>query len=65
MLSDGLSSVSIYSTVLPDGEVFTGPASVGAVSTYARLIGQHHVTVVGEVPPETVRMIADSLAYAR
>lgn len=64
MLSDGLSSVSIYSTTMPEGELFEGPSDMGAVNTYARMIGDYHLTVVGEVPQATVRRIAGGLTFA-
>lgn len=65
-LSDGLASVSIYSSrVPPEASLATGPSRMGAVHTWARRIGDHHVTVIGEVPLETVRRIAEGLEPAR
>ena len=64
MLSDGLSSVSIYSTTMPDGEVFEGASDMGAVNTFARMVGKFHLTVVGEVPQATVMRIANGLTLA-
>jgi sigma-E factor negative regulatory protein RseB len=35
---------------------------MGAMNAYGRVVGAFHITVVGEVPPGTVRMIGDGLA---
>ena len=62
LLSDGLSSVSVYSTRLkPDDHGHTGLLKMGAVHTYARELGGHQITVVGEVPAVTVEMIGEAL----
>jgi len=64
MLSDGLSAISIFSA---HREAAPGPApaaqrvsQMGAVHAYRRMVGSFHVTVVGEAPRETVRMIGDN-----
>ncbi|WP_242513567.1 MucB/RseB C-terminal domain-containing protein [Halochromatium salexigens] len=60
MISDGLSTVSVY--VEPDQEHgFTGYKRVGAVHAAGRLVDGHQVTVVGEAPLPTVQAIADAL----
>ncbi|MEQ1437836.1 MucB/RseB C-terminal domain-containing protein [Fontimonas sp. SYSU GA230001] len=62
LLSDGLSAVSVFSArreVPVQG--FQGQSSMGAVHAFGRLIGRVHVTVVGEAPPQTVRMIGENL----
>lgn len=38
-----------------------GGSTMGAVNAYGRTIGKYHVTVVGEVPHATVKMIGDSV----
>ena len=37
---------------------------MGAMTAYARMVDDNHVTVVGEVPRATVEMIANQLRYA-
>jgi sigma-E factor negative regulatory protein RseB len=62
LLSDGLSTVSIFSTRRPaTGRSFRGLSHMGAMSAYGRTIGDFHIAVVGEVPLETVRLIGDGI----
>ncbi len=62
LLSDGFSSVSIY--IEPhDGSVALKEYSkkVGTINARSTKIGDHHVTVMGEVPEKTVQAIANGL----
>ncbi len=63
LLSDGLSAVSVFGMRpnAPD-KVFRGVSNMGAMSAYGRRVGSFHITVIGEVPVSTVRMIGDGLA---
>jgi sigma-E factor negative regulatory protein RseB len=60
LLSDGLSSVSVYmenkSAVMQ-----SGLQSAGAVNSFSRTIGNTQITVIGEVPAETVKFIAEGI----
>ena len=40
------------------GDVFNGLSTMGAVNAFGLLLDDYQVTVVGEVPPLTVEMIA-------
>lgn len=62
-LTDGLSAVSVFGVRdgTPD-KAFRGLSSMGAMNAYGRHVGTFHITVVGEVPPGTVRMIGDGFA---
>lgn len=62
VLSDGLSAVSVFSArkEMP-GRVFQGVSQMGAVHAYGRMQGTVHITVMGEAPPETLRLIGESL----
>ena len=63
LLSDGLSAVSVFGARLPaPDKAFSGLSNMGAMSAYGRRIGSIHITVIGEVPASTVRMIGDGLA---
>lgn len=65
LLSDGLSAVSIFSARMAQNDkLFRGFSHMGAMNAYGRMVGLFHVTVVGEVPQATVRMIGDSLTPA-
>ncbi|MDQ7073908.1 MAG: MucB/RseB C-terminal domain-containing protein [Gammaproteobacteria bacterium] len=60
--SDGLASVSIFiEKLLSEKERFQGMSKMGAVTVYGRVIGDHQITVVGEVPMQTVKLIAQSI----
>lgn len=66
VISDGLASVSVYIEKLDDnGQKFLGSSYMGAVNVFGSVINDHQITVVGEVPRETVRMVADSIEYLR
>lgn len=59
LLSDGLSAVSVFGAQLPSGQGLNGFSRMGAMNAYGRAVGAYHVTVVGEVPQGTVRLIGD------
>ena len=66
LFSDGLSAVSIYAAVTSsaDGKAFEGVSHMGAVNAFGRMLGTHHLTVVGEVPQATVEMIGGAVRAA-
>jgi sigma-E factor negative regulatory protein RseB len=72
VFSDGLATVSVF--IEPNSLLSTpGPASQvpssdalqihGPTSAFSRRVGDSLVTVVGEVPPSTVRSVADSVEF--
>jgi len=62
VFSDGLASVSVFvETSMPGRKVLIGPSRMEAVSAFGRQVGNHNITVVGEVPLETVELIAQSM----
>lgn len=64
VFSDGLSAVSVF--IEPgdnDEDDVEGLSSRGAMNLYHRMVGQHLITVVGEVPPRTVVQVLDSVRY--
>jgi sigma-E factor negative regulatory protein RseB len=56
VVSDGLASFSIYLEPPIDGAL-RGESRLGAVSAAGGQVGAHQATVVGEVPPDTVRRV--------
>lgn len=64
--TDGLASVSVFVEVSPtsDDNSFVGISRMGAVSAFGELMNGHQVTVVGEVPETTVKMIGESIHYS-
>jgi sigma-E factor negative regulatory protein RseB len=67
VVSDGLAAVSVF--VEPLGarpnQPQEGLARHGALNVYVRKLENHLVTVVGEVPAESVRQIAHNVEYRR
>ena len=65
IVSDGLASVSVFIAVPESAaDVYEGLTGAGALHAYARVLDGHQVTVVGEVPAETVRLIGAALAQS-
>ena len=59
VFTDGVASVSVF--VEPrkaDAKAAEGPSRVGSSSAFTTVVDDHQVTVVGEVPPNTVKFIA-------
>lgn len=66
MYSDGLASFSVYIEAVPEagsGDFLNGLGQTGAVNAYGKRLGDHHVTVVGDVPGEAVARVASSVRY--
>lgn len=63
--TDGLAAVSVF--IEKEGSERTstadGPSRMGALHILGRPIDNHHITVVGEVPPKTVSLIGNSIAH--
>ena len=60
--SDGLAAVSLFieSNV---GHIEPGLSHRGALHVYSRVLADHGIRALGEVPSATVRQIADSVVY--
>ena len=66
--SDELATVSLFMQKLMQDEtdgLFVGDSKLGSVNAYGRVIEGYQVTVVGEVPIETVRTIGNSVVVAK
>ncbi|MDZ7805081.1 MucB/RseB C-terminal domain-containing protein [Thiohalophilus sp.] len=63
--SDGLASVSVFieKDDNKSGDNLFGGSHMGAVNAHGRNLNGYHVTVVGEVPQATVKMIGESVHY--
>ena len=64
VFTDDLATVSLFMQKLNQDKLdgyFTGSSHLGAVNAYGRVIGGYQVTVVGEVPFDTVRAIGESI----
>ncbi len=62
VLSDGLASVSVYVEGNPR-EVLEGGTRIGAVHAVGKRVSGHQVTVVGEVPRETVEAVLAGIRH--
>lgn len=62
LFSDGFSSVSVYIDQAQNG-VALDDRTVGATNVYTRKLEGVLITVMGEVPLKTVRMIGDGIGY--
>ena len=64
VLTDGLASVSVFISKVDDPSlIYKGAHKKGVINAYARDLNQHQITVVGEVPQGTVKMIGSSVSY--
>jgi sigma-E factor negative regulatory protein RseB len=67
VLSDGLAAVSVFIQPAKSKQPMSRPGLVrqGAINVYARPVGDHWVTVVGEAPAESVKYIADAVEFRK
>ena len=67
VLSDGLVAVSVFIEALPKDLPASSfePAVVGATSIYKRVLGEHLITVLGEVPLHTVQKLGNTIERTR
>src|SRR5688572_23701698 len=57
--SDGVASVSVFvEPRKPETRGTEGPTRLGSSSAFSTVVDDHQVTVIGEVPPNTVQFIA-------
>lgn len=62
VFSDGLSAISIFIELNDfDEDDVEGLSSRGAVNLYHKVVGDHLITVVGEVPPRTLMQVFHSV----
>ena len=64
VFTDGLASVSVFVEThvqTTSGQAVLESARVGSSYAFSTVVDGHKVTAVGEVPPQTVRFIADSV----
>lgn len=61
LFSDGVATASAFISHAGVPNPLIGGTTMGAVHAFGRKAGAYHITVVGEVPAVTVRMIAENL----
>jgi sigma-E factor negative regulatory protein RseB len=66
VFSDGLATISVFiERLAQQSDSLQGFTSIGAVNTFSTLANDFQITVVGEVPPLTVRQVAGSVQMNR
>ncbi|NOT86008.1 MAG: negative regulator of sigma E activity [Methylococcaceae bacterium] len=63
LLTDGLSSVSVYLEKNPQN-FHAGLQTSGAVNSLSRVLGDYSITVIGDVPAATVEFIAQGVSIS-
>jgi sigma-E factor negative regulatory protein RseB len=64
--TDGVASVSVFvEPRKPDVTPSEGPSRVGSSSAFSTVVDGHQVTAVGEVPPNTVELIAKQVKASK
>lgn len=64
VISDGLASISVYiESFAAESQGFVGTSNLGAINLHGSVVDDYKITVVGEVPETTVRMIAASISH--
>lgn len=62
--SDGLAGISVFiERINGSSKVKTGLYGKGAIQVYSRILDNHLLTVVGEVPARTVMQVAESVRF--
>lgn len=64
LFSDGVATVSAFVAPADVPKPLIGGTTMGAVNAFGRTAGKYHITVVGEVPAVTARMIARHMVHA-
>ncbi|MCP4334910.1 MAG: hypothetical protein GY785_19825 [Gammaproteobacteria bacterium] len=62
--TDGLASLSVF-IEKKSSLTQSGVSSMGAVNAFIRILNNHSVTAIGEVPAITVKQVAESVIYQR
>lgn len=64
VLSDGLAAISVFIESYEPGRIESPPAvQYGATNIFSRQEGDFWLTVLGEVPADTVRQVAETITY--
>lgn len=64
VLSDGLAALSVFIEPIGNAAARESLTQDGGLSVYTRALGDHRVTVLGEVPPASVQYVGRNLVRA-
>jgi sigma-E factor negative regulatory protein RseB len=62
--TDGLASLSVF-IERHNNDTQGGSSSMGAVNAFIRILQDHSVTAIGEVPAVTVKQVAEGVTYRK
>jgi sigma-E factor negative regulatory protein RseB len=65
VFSDGLAAVSVFIEPLGKEKFEPGLLSIGAINVYKRLLGDHRLVAMGDVPPLTLQRLGDGVEAKR
>ncbi len=65
LLSDGFASVSVYVDQVENQGLQPLQKVLGAINSYSLQLEKHQITVMGEVPAQTVKMIGKGIEFRR
>jgi sigma-E factor negative regulatory protein RseB len=67
VFSDGLAAISVFIEPLSDKQEIprAGTYGAGAINVYKRVLGDHVVTLVGEVPARALKTLGDGIEPKR
>ena len=65
VFSDGLAAVSVFIEPLAGSKPVTGLFAMGAINAYKRVVGDHLLVVMGDIPPASVKKLADGIEAKR
>lgn len=67
VFSDGLAAISVFIDALPAGKPSpqAGHVSLGAINVYKRVLGEHLVVVMGDVPALALKRLGDGIEPRR
>lgn len=65
LFSDGLATVSVFVEPLGADKSETGAFAMGSVNGFRRIVDNHLVVVMGDVPPNSLQRLADGMEMKR
>lgn len=67
VFSDGMAAISVFIEPIADKHEkrHSGLFSVGGINVYKRVNGDFALTILGEVPPATLKRLGDSIEYRK
>lgn len=61
VFSDGLAAFSVFIEPLTGNKPETGPFAMGTINVYKRIVDEHLLVVMGDLPPASLKLVADGM----